>query len=102
MGSTQVLLASVTFHHPEGIVGWIIVGLVAGWLAGRVMGEGGFGLVGDIVVGLIGAMVGGVVIGFLWTGTVGLVGSLVISVIGACILIWLLRALSGGRIASRR
>lgn len=102
MVGPQVLLGSVTFHHPEGIVGWIILGLLAGWLAGRVMGEGGFGLVGDIVVGLIGAMVGGVVIGFLWTGTVGLIGSLVIAVIGACILIWLVRVLTGGRIASRR
>ena len=95
------LLAAVTFHHPEGIIGWIIVGLIAGWAASHVMGDGGFGILGDIVVGLIGALIGGVIVGFLWTGSVGLIGSIVVAFIGACILIWLLRLVSGNRIAAR-
>ena len=45
--------------EPGGILMWLIVGLVAGWLAGQVMKGGGYGLVGDIVVGIIGAFVGG-------------------------------------------
>ena len=100
MGGSYALLATVTFR-PEGLIGWIIVGLVAGWLASKVMGEGGFGLLGDLVVGLVGALIGGVIVGLLWTGSVGLIGSIVVAVIGACILIALLRAVSGGRVASR-
>ncbi len=99
MFSTSVM-ASVNFQ-PEGIIGWIIVGLIAGWAASHVMGDGGFGLVGDVIVGLIGAVIGGVIVGLLWTGSVGVVGSIVVAFIGACILIWLLRALSGSRVAAR-
>ncbi len=95
------VLATVTFHNPQGIIGWIILGLIAGWLAGKLMGEGGFGVIGDIIVGLIGALIGGVIVGFFWSGTTGLIGSLIISVIGACILVALVRAISGNRVASR-
>ena len=42
-----------------GILAWIVVGLIAGWLAGMVMRGGGYGLIGDIVVGVIGALLGG-------------------------------------------
>jgi uncharacterized membrane protein YeaQ/YmgE (transglycosylase-associated protein family) len=99
MVSTTVL-AAVNFK-PEGIIGWIIVGLIAGWAASHVMGDGGFGILGDLVVGLIGAVIGGVIVGLLWTGSVGVIGSIVIAFIGACILIWLVRTLSGNRVASR-
>ena len=94
------VLAAVTFR-PEGIIGWVVVGLVAGYLASHVMGDGGFGIIGDLVVGLIGAFVGGLVVGALWTGSVGIVGSIVVAFIGAVILIWLVRMLSGGRAAAR-
>ncbi|HLZ59988.1 MAG TPA: GlsB/YeaQ/YmgE family stress response membrane protein [Ktedonosporobacter sp.] len=81
---------------PGGLVMWLIVGLVAGFLASRVMG-GGYGLFGDIVVGIIGAFLGGWLAGFLgFGGTYGLIGSLVIAFIGACILIAILHAVSGG------
>ena len=101
MFTTHALLATTTFR-PEGLLGWIIVGLIAGWLANKLMGDGGMGLIGDIVVGLIGALIGGFVVGLVWTGSVGLIGSIVVAVIGACILIWLLRTLSGGRVAAHR
>jgi uncharacterized membrane protein YeaQ/YmgE (transglycosylase-associated protein family) len=101
MAGTEVVLASVTFHNPSSILGWIIVGLIAGWAASHAMGDGGFGVIGDVVVGLIGAAIGGIIIGFIWSGTTGFVGSIVVAFIGACILIWLFRLLSVRRAASK-
>ncbi|MCB0232569.1 MAG: GlsB/YeaQ/YmgE family stress response membrane protein, partial [Anaerolineae bacterium] len=48
-----------------GILSWIIVGLIAGFLAGKVMSGGGFGLIGDIIVGILGAVIGGFLAGVL-------------------------------------
>ena len=48
-----------------GILTWIVVGLIAGWLAGKVMKGGGFGLIGNIIVGVLGALVGGWLAGAL-------------------------------------
>ena len=66
----------------------IIVGLIAGWLAGQVMKGGGYGVLMDIVLGLLGGIIGGWVFGSLgiWPGA-GLVGSIVVSFIGAVILV---------------
>jgi uncharacterized membrane protein YeaQ/YmgE (transglycosylase-associated protein family) len=87
---------------PGGLVMWLIVGLVAGFLASRVMG-GGYGLIGDIVVGIIGAFLGGWVSGLLGIGgSYGLLGSIVIAFLGACILIAILHAVSGGTRNYRR
>jgi uncharacterized membrane protein YeaQ/YmgE (transglycosylase-associated protein family) len=88
---------------PGGLVMWLIVGLVAGFLASRVMSGGGYGLVGDIVVGIIGAFLGGWVSGLLGIGgSYGLLGSIVIAFIGACILLAILHAASGGTRYYRR
>lgn len=82
-----------------GILAWIILGLIAGWLAGQFMKGGGYGLVGDIVLGIIGAILGG----FLASNLLGLdvtgvnFTSIVIAFLGACIVIGISRALSGGR-----
>jgi uncharacterized membrane protein YeaQ/YmgE (transglycosylase-associated protein family) len=82
--------------EPGGIIAWLVVGLIAGWLAGQVMRGGGFGLVGDIVVGLIGAFVGGLVFSFITGGgTAGFWGSIFVAFIGAIILIAIVRALPG-------
>ncbi|MEO8953792.1 MAG: GlsB/YeaQ/YmgE family stress response membrane protein [Ktedonobacteraceae bacterium] len=76
---------------------WLLVGLVAGFLASRVMRGGGYGLIGDIVVGLIGAFIGGWLAGFLGLGgSSSLIMSIVIAFIGACILLAILHAVSGG------
>ncbi len=84
--------------EPGGILAWLIVGLVAGFLAGQVMKGGGYGVIGDIVMGIIGAFVGGLVFSFLMPGSsAGLIGSIVVAFIGAVILIALLRALAAGR-----
>jgi uncharacterized membrane protein YeaQ/YmgE (transglycosylase-associated protein family) len=84
--------------EPGGIIAWIIVGLVAGFLAGQVMKGGGYGVIGDIIVGIIGAFIGGLLFSFLMPGSsAGLIGSIVVAFIGAVILIAILRAVSGGR-----
>jgi len=83
---------------PGGLVMWLIVGLVAGFLASRVMRGGGYGLIGDIVVGIVGAFIGGWISGLLGIeGNYGLLGSIVIAFIGACVLIAILHAFSGRR-----
>jgi uncharacterized membrane protein YeaQ/YmgE (transglycosylase-associated protein family) len=84
--------------QPGGLLMWLFVGLVAGWLASHFMRGGGYGLIGDIIVGIVGAFVGGMVFGFLMPGaTVGLVGSIVVAFVGALILIALLRTVSTRR-----
>jgi uncharacterized membrane protein YeaQ/YmgE (transglycosylase-associated protein family) len=81
---------------PGGILAWLIVGLIAGWLAGQFMRGGGFGLIGDIVMGIVGAFVGGLLFAFLLPGSsVGMLGSIVVAFIGAVVLIGLVRALPG-------
>jgi len=74
-------------------VWFIIIGIVAGWLAGVIMRGGGFGLVGDLVVGVIGALIGGYVFGLLGLSTSGLLGSLITATVGAILLIALLRVI---------
>lgn len=71
---------------------FILIGLIAGWLAGLLMKGGGFGLVGDIVIGIIGALIGGYVFGVMGISAGGgLLGSIVVATIGAVIFIFLLR-----------
>lgn len=93
--ATLVLGAAL---DPGGIIAWLIVGLVAGFLASLVMRGGGYGLLGDIIVGLIGAFLGGLLTNLLgFGGSYGLLGSIVVAFIGACVLIAILRAVAGGR-----
>jgi len=75
-----------------GLIWWIVVGLIAGWLAGKVMKGGGFGVLMDIVIGMIGAVLGGWVFGMLGIySSGGLIGSVLVAFVGACILLWLVR-----------
>lgn len=101
MTLATLVLAAVTLSLPN-VLWWLVVGLIAGFLASRVMRGGGYGLIGDIVVGLIGALIGGWLAGFLGLGSYGLIGSIVVAFIGACILIAILHAVSGGGAARRR
>ena len=81
------------------ILTWVILGLVAGWLAGQFMKGGGYGLIGDIVLGVIGALVGG----FLSSALLGVdvtgfnLPSVVIAVLGAVVVIAIARAFTGRR-----
>lgn len=71
---------------------FLIIGLVAGWLAGVLMKGGGFGMVGDLVVGVVGALLGGWLFGVLGLSAGGgLIGSLVVATIGAVVLLFLVR-----------
>jgi uncharacterized membrane protein YeaQ/YmgE (transglycosylase-associated protein family) len=86
---------------PGGVISWLVVGLIAGWLAGVVMRGGGYGILGDIAVGLIGAFLGGLLMGFFVDGSAQFVGSIVVAFIGACVLIVLVRVVTGRRAAWR-
>lgn len=82
-----------------GILSWILVGLIAGWLAGAVMGGGGRNVLGDIVLGIIGALVGGFLAGALFGVGDPLTGfnltTLIVAFLGAVIVIAIVRALPG-------
>lgn len=82
-----------------GLITWLVVGLVAGWLAGQVMKGGGYGLIGDIVVGVVGAVLGGFLASALLKVPDPVNGfnlqTLVIAFLGAVLLIWLVRLLPG-------
>jgi len=76
---------------------WIIVGLVAGFLASVVMKGGGYGVVGDIIVGIVGALIGGFLMSLIGLNSSGnIISSIILACIGACILIAILRAVSRG------
>jgi uncharacterized membrane protein YeaQ/YmgE (transglycosylase-associated protein family) len=76
----------------HSIIAWIIIGVVAGWLAGLLVKGGGFGLIGDIVVGVIGAFVGGWLAGVfhIHIGS-GMISSIITATVGAVVLIFILR-----------
>jgi uncharacterized membrane protein YeaQ/YmgE (transglycosylase-associated protein family) len=80
-----------------GIIVWIIIGLVAGWLAGQIMKGSGYGLIGDLVLGLVGAVVGGWLVGLVAPAAepTGFLGSIIVATIGAIVLILIARAIRG-------
>lgn len=85
-----------------GILSWIIVGLIAGWLAGELMRGSGFGVLGDIIVGIVGALLGGFLATALFNVPAPLTGinitTIVIAFLGAVVLIAILRLLRGARV----
>jgi uncharacterized membrane protein YeaQ/YmgE (transglycosylase-associated protein family) len=81
-------------HEMIWLLWVIIVGLVAGWAAGKIMGTGGYGTLIDILLGIAGAFVGGFLlrlVGFYSSG--GLISEIIVATIGAVFLIWLSRKL---------
>lgn len=85
-----------------GLIWFIVIGALAGWLAGRFMRGNGFGLIGDIIVGIIGAFVGGYL--FRAAGVEiggGLIGSLIVAFIGAVVLLFVVRLFTGRRSGRR-
>jgi len=78
-----------------GLFTWLVVGLIAGWLAGKVMKGRGFGMIGDIVVGIVGALLGGWLAGALFNIQNAISGfnfqTILVALIGSIVLIWLLR-----------
>jgi uncharacterized membrane protein YeaQ/YmgE (transglycosylase-associated protein family) len=77
-----------------GFLAWIIVGLIAGWLAGQVMKGGGYGTLVDIILGILGGIVGGWIFGLLgiWPGG-GMIGSIIVACVGAVVLVGITRLL---------
>jgi uncharacterized membrane protein YeaQ/YmgE (transglycosylase-associated protein family) len=92
-----VALASVILN-PGGWLAWLVVGLLAGAIAGTLIRGRGYGCLVDIVVGIVGSFIGGIVVGIFLPGTVfGFLGSLVVAVLGAILLLAFVRVLSPGR-----
>jgi uncharacterized membrane protein YeaQ/YmgE (transglycosylase-associated protein family) len=85
-----------------GLLAWIVVGLIAGWLAGLVMKGGGYGVLGDIILGIVGALIGG----FLASALFGVpdpvnginLTSIIVAFLGAVVVVGIVRALSGRRV----
>jgi uncharacterized membrane protein YeaQ/YmgE (transglycosylase-associated protein family) len=80
----------------ESILIFLVIGLIAGWLAGKIVEGTGFGLVGDLVVGVIGAFIGGWLLSYVGVFAVGIVGALVSAVIGAVVLLVIVKLIRGG------
>jgi uncharacterized membrane protein YeaQ/YmgE (transglycosylase-associated protein family) len=94
--------ASRSGENNVTILVWLVLGLIAGFLASMLMGSGGFGLIGDIIIGVLGAMLGGWLASmFLGIDVTGLnLQSIAVAVVGAMILIFIFRAVSPGRRAT--
>lgn len=80
-----------------GIIAWLIIGGLAGWIAGHIMRGGGFGILGNIGVGVVGALIGGFIFRqILGMGTGGFLGSLFSAIVGAVILLWVISQVKKG------
>jgi uncharacterized membrane protein YeaQ/YmgE (transglycosylase-associated protein family) len=81
----------------HGIIAWLIIGAIAGWLAGVLVKGGGFGLIVDIIVGIVGAFIGGWLAGVLHISLGGgWISSIITAVIGAVILLFIIRLFRRG------
>ncbi len=76
---------------------FLLIGLAAGWLAGRIMTGGGFGLIGNLVVGVIGAVLGGLLFRVLGFETTNIIGSLITATVGAIVLLVIVGLIRRGR-----
>jgi uncharacterized membrane protein YeaQ/YmgE (transglycosylase-associated protein family) len=83
--------------EPRGLLSYLIIGAIAGWLAGKIAEGRGFGLLGNIVVGVVGAVIGGLLFSFLGLSAYGFIGSVVVATVGAIVLLYIV-----GLIARRR
>ncbi len=92
--SVATLIIAATLQ-PGGFIAWLVIGLLAGWLAGVIMPGKGFGLIGDLVIGLVGAFIGGLLMNILVPNeTFGFWGSFVVALIGACVLVAIVHAVA--------
>jgi uncharacterized membrane protein YeaQ/YmgE (transglycosylase-associated protein family) len=96
----EILGESKLTLEPGNWLAWIVVGLISGAIAARVVAGRGFGCVADIVVGVAGAFIGGFLLHNVFGvgGTVGFLGSIVVAFLGAAVLLAALKLLSGGRL----
>ncbi|MGI8526947.1 MAG: GlsB/YeaQ/YmgE family stress response membrane protein [Pseudolabrys sp.] len=77
----------------QALIIFLIIGAIAGWLAGQIMRGGGFGLIGDIVVGVVGAFIAGLLLPRLGFPIIGgaLIGAIIYATIGAIVLLFIVR-----------
>ena len=83
----------------HGLIAWIIIGIIAGWITGKLMSGEGYGAIMDMIVGLLGALAGGFIMSHVFgaASTGGWIYSIIVAVIGAVILTFLLRLITGGK-----
>ena len=84
------------FSVPRSLIGWILVGLIAGWLAGKVSRGRGFGCIANIILGLVGAILGGWIFTKLGILGGGLLYSIAAATLGAIVLVAIARLFAGG------
>jgi uncharacterized membrane protein YeaQ/YmgE (transglycosylase-associated protein family) len=87
----------VVYVETHSILWWLLIGLIAGWLAGTVARGRGFGCVVDVILGLVGAVIGGWIFERLGIGVLGFWGSLAAATVGAIVLVAVARLFAGGR-----
>jgi uncharacterized membrane protein YeaQ/YmgE (transglycosylase-associated protein family) len=85
------------FTVPRGVIGWLLVGLIAGWLAGKVSRGRGFGCIANVVLGLVGAVLGGWIFTKLGIFGGGLIYSIAAATVGAVVLVSIARLFAGGK-----
>jgi uncharacterized membrane protein YeaQ/YmgE (transglycosylase-associated protein family) len=81
------------------LIWFLLIGVITGWLAGKISRGAGFGLIGDLVVGVLGAVIGAWLFGLLGITTWGILGSLLVALCGALVLLWLVRLVRPGKAA---
>ncbi|MBV8860286.1 MAG: GlsB/YeaQ/YmgE family stress response membrane protein [Mycobacterium sp.] len=90
--ATTEILARSTTTTSVGVIGYIVIGGLAGWLASKVMRGGGSGILVDIVIGIVGALLGGFILSFFVnTAGGGLIFTFLTALLGSVILLWLVR-----------
>lgn len=77
----------------SNLIWWLLVGLIAGWAAGKIMKGGGYGTLVDIILGIVGAVVGGWLVGIVGIHAGRFISTIIVAIIGAVFLIWITRLL---------
>jgi len=85
-----------SLYVPQSVIAWLLIGLIAGWLAGKVSRGRGFGCIADILIGLIGALLGGWIFTKLGILGGGFIYSIAAATIGAIVLVAIARLFAGG------
>jgi uncharacterized membrane protein YeaQ/YmgE (transglycosylase-associated protein family) len=85
----------IVYVETHGIIWWILIGLIAGWLAGTIARGRGFGCITDVILGLVGAVIGGWIFSRLGIATFGFLGSLAAATVGAVLLVAVARLFAG-------
>ncbi len=82
----------------HGLFGWVVIGLIAGWLSGKITRGRGFGLIADLFLGLVGGVVGGWIFALLRIRAYGFIGGLAAATVGAVALVTIARLLHNGHV----